>query len=85
MNRKIAVEQSLTPVKDFLAQKGYSVDSIDFNREYTNSLDKYDAVVITGRNENFLGVQDTNTKAAVINAEGLTAEQICSRIEKMAY
>lgn len=85
MNRKVAVEQSLTPVKDFLAQKGYSVDIIDFNRAYTNSLDKYDAVVITGLNENFLGVQDTNTKAAVINAEGLTAEQIYSRIENITH
>jgi galactitol-specific phosphotransferase system IIB component len=82
MNRKIAVEQSLTPVKDFLVQKGYSVDSVNFSKEFTGSMDEYDAVVVTGVNENFLGVEDTNTKAAVINARGLTAEEIQNLIEK---
>ena len=85
INHKVAVEQSLTPVKDFLAQKGWSVDIIDFSRTYTNSLDSYDAVVVTGMNENFLGVQDINTKAVVINAEGLTAEQIYSRIQNITH
>jgi predicted RNA-binding Zn-ribbon protein involved in translation (DUF1610 family) len=36
----------------------------------------------TSRYENFLGVEDTNTKAAVINARGLTAEEIQNLIEK---
>lgn len=82
MNHKIAVEESLTQVKDFLALKGYSVDSINLGREYTRSLDEYDAVVVTGMNENFLGIEDTNTNATVINAKGQTAEQIYSQIEK---
>lgn len=85
MERKIAVEQSLTPVKDFLAQKGYTVESVDFNKEFTRGMDKYYAVVITGVNENFLGVEDINTKAAIINAKGLTAEQIYTQIEQKVH
>jgi len=85
MIRKVAVEQSLTQVKDFLAQKGYSVDSISFGREYTRSLDEYDAVVVTGINENFLGVQNISTNASIINAKGLTAEQVYSQIENKFY
>lgn len=85
MNRKIAVEESLTPVKDFLAQKGYSVDSINFSKEFTRGLDKYDAVVITGINENFLGVEDISTDATIINARGLTAEQVYNQIENKLH
>ena len=46
MNRKIAVEQNLTQVKNFHA-KGYFVDSINFGREFSRDLDEYDAVVVT--------------------------------------
>jgi Uncharacterised protein family (UPF0180). len=82
MDVKVAVEKSLTPVRDFLTQKGYSVETIDFNREFTRGMDKYDAVVVTGIYENFLGVEDISTNAAIINAKGLTAEQIYTQIEK---
>lgn len=80
MNRRIAVEEGLTPVRDFLAGKGFTVDSIDLSTEFTKNMEKYDAIVVTGTNDDFLGVKDTNTKAAVISAKGLTAEQVYSRI-----
>lgn len=80
---KIAVEESLTQVKDFLAQKGYSVGSINFSREYARDLDEYDAVVVTGINENFLGIEDTSTNATVINAKGQTA--FLCQIETLHY
>lgn len=85
MNRKIAVEQGLTPVKDFLAQKGYFVDSINLSEEFERGLDEYDAVVVTGMNENYLGVEDINTNAAIIDAKGLTAEQVYSQIKKKLH
>lgn len=85
MNRKIAVERSLTPVRDLLSSKGYTVDSINMNNEFTKEMQKYDAIVVTGMNEDFLGIQDRNTKALVINAEGLTAEQIYGEIENRLH
>ena len=81
MKHKVAVENSLTPISEYLSKKGYSVDSVDFSKEYTRGMDLYDAVVVTGLNENFLGVEDTNTKAVVIDAKGLTAEQVYNRLE----
>lgn len=81
MKRKVAVEQSLTPVRDLLAGKGYTVESIDLNNEFSKGLEKYDAVVVTGLSENFLGVEDINTGAVVISAKGLTAEQVYNQIE----
>ncbi|NJD04429.1 MAG: YkuS family protein [Ruminiclostridium sp.] len=81
MKHRIAVENSLTPIRDFLSEKGYNVDNIDFSKEYSKGMDKYDAVVVTGLSENFLGVEDTNTKAVVIDAKGLTTEQVYGRLE----
>ena len=85
MKRNIAVERNLTPVKYFLTSKGYNVDSIDINKEYTKGMEKYDAIVVTGMNSNFLGVEDTNTKAVVIEAKGLTSEQVFNELEKRLH
>ncbi len=81
MSRKIAVEQNLTPVKEFLSEKGYSVDSVNIGKEFTREMEKYDAVVVTGMNKDFLGVQDVNTGAVIIDAKGLTAEQVLKEME----
>jgi galactitol-specific phosphotransferase system IIB component len=76
MREKIAIEKNLTPIKKFLTHKGYSVESIDFNTEYTNRMEKYDAIVVTGMNDDFMGIRDINTRAVVIDASGMTPEQI---------
>jgi len=81
MKQKVAVERNLTPVKDFLADKGWNVETIDFRNEYTKQMDKYDAIVVTGMNDNFLGVNDTNTRAVVIDASGLTPEQVYHELQ----
>lgn len=80
MNRKIAVERSLTPVMEYLSEKGYNVEGIDFSKEYSKDIDKYDAIVVTGMNKDFLGVQDTVSKIPVIEAKGLNAEEVYNRI-----
>jgi len=77
MDKKvIAVEHDLTPVKELLSNKGYSVESIDISKEYSNKLDKYDALAVRGMNDNFMGINDTGTKAVIIDAKGMTAEQV---------
>lgn len=85
MDKTIAVENNLTPISEYLAEKGYKVENIDFGQgEFTKNLDKYDAVVVTGMNENFLGVHDTVTKAPVINAKGMTKEDVYNEISSRA-
>lgn len=82
MKQTIAVEHSLDSVKDYLKEKGYQVDSVSISREYSHQMDKYDAVVVTGMNDNILGVNDTNTKAIVIEARGLSAEQVYKELQQ---
>lgn len=84
MKGKIAIEPALTNVKDYLVGKGYEVDSMSPNMEFTKNLQKYDAVVVTGLSKNLLGVHDTETKAAVINADGLSPQDVAREIERLS-
>lgn len=81
MNGKIAIEPSLTNVKNYLNQKGYSVDNINFG-DSSKNLQEYDAIVVTGQNSNFLGYEDAQTKAVVIKADGLTPEQVANELDQ---
>jgi Uncharacterised protein family (UPF0180). len=81
MKGKIAVENELTPVKDYLSGKGYSVDCIDFHNQSPAKLKNYDAIVVTGLNSDYLGNQATKTSAVVINADGMTPEDIAKELE----
>jgi hypothetical protein len=80
MTGKVAIEPNLTPIKDYLSGKGYKVESINFNDKSPKYLNSFDAFVVTGLNTDFLGVEDTKTKAMVINADGLSPEDVASRL-----
>lgn len=81
MHKKIAIEPALSNVKDYLLSMGYKVESIDVNKE-AGSLRGYDAIVVNGLSTNFLGISNTRAKAAVINADGLTPEQVAQQIDQ---
>ncbi|MCX7748425.1 MAG: YkuS family protein [Clostridia bacterium] len=85
MKQKIAIEANLTPIKDYLSNKGFQVESVDISpnsaKEAKQGFDKYDAFVVTGLNSNFLGIQDTTTKAVVIDATGLTPDEVYSQLK----
>jgi hypothetical protein len=81
---KIAIEPTLTHIKDYLSGMGHQVDSMAPNTQFTKNLQNYDAVVVTGLSKNLLGVEDTETKARVINAEGLTPQDVAKEIERFS-
>lgn len=84
MKENIAVSSDLTPVKDYLTEKGYHVNSIDLGEQQSPSkLRGYDAIVLSGGNSDFLGYEESRTKAAVINAAGLTPEEVEKEIESV--
>lgn len=41
-----------------------------------------DCCVVTGLDSNVQGIADTSTQASVITASGMTADEICSEVEK---
>lgn len=81
--RKIGVEKGLSNVVDYLTNQGYSVEvlseSIDKNIPKLKDLD---AIVTAGYNTDMLGISDTETKAPVVNAKGLTPEEVKAQLEQ---
>lgn len=80
--KKIGIEKGLTPVRDFLASKGYSVSEIDLGSKGADTLGSFDAIVVTGLNDNVMGIQTTSTKAPIIEAYGMKPEDIQMAIER---
>ncbi|MDG5789499.1 YkuS family protein [Evansella sp. AB-P1] len=74
---KIGVEQSLTDVQQALQERGHEVVSLQQEQDAAGC----DCCVITGQDENMMGMQDTSTEGSVINAHGMTAEEICQQVD----
>lgn len=79
--QKIAIEPDLTPIKKYLGEMGYHVENINFNEESSKKQNIYDAYVVTGLNSNFLGINDTSSKAIVVDASGLSPEQVYHELQ----
>lgn len=77
MKSRVAVEGSLTNIARDLRTQGYEV--VDLN---SNEIQNVNAVVVSGEDNNVMNMADIKTKAPVINARGMTAEQVRSEIEK---
>lgn len=77
MRKVIAVENNLTPVKDFLVAQGCQV--IDVESAQHQSVD---AVVLSGVKQNLMGIQDVIVNAPVITASGKTPEEIWNNIQQ---
>ncbi|HHY73926.1 MAG TPA: YkuS family protein [Bacillus bacterium] len=74
---KIGVEQSLTQVQQALQEKGHEVVPLK-NESDANGCD---ACVVTGLDNNVMGIANTVIKGPVIEASGLTAEEVCQEID----
>lgn len=77
MERVIAVDENLKGLKEALASQGY--DIVDLTEE---EMKRADAVVITGMDQNMMGMEDIKTKVPVINAQGKSSEDIVKDINE---
>lgn len=74
---KIGVEQSLTNIQQALRDKGYDVVALQQESDAQNC----DCCVVTGLDSNVMGMQDTYTKGSVIDANGMSADEVCQAVE----
>ncbi|MGM7720147.1 YkuS family protein [uncultured Metabacillus sp.] len=74
---KIGVEQSLSDVSSALQEKGYEV--VQLKNE--NDAQGCDCCVVTGQDSNVMGISNVVTAGSVIEASGMTAEEICQQVE----
>jgi hypothetical protein len=75
--QRVAVEEGLQAVSEALQNRGYEVVSLDGMQQGNCSC-----CVVSGGDNNMMGMQDTITEAAVVNAEGMTAEEVCDAVER---
>ncbi|MGE7688404.1 hypothetical protein B1B04_05555 [Lysinibacillus sp. KCTC 33748] len=78
MTRIIGVEQSLTNVEDALKAKGYEVIQLRTEED----AKKCDACVITGQDRDIMGISDPVMAGPVIDADGLSADEVIQRVDK---
>lgn len=79
--QKIAVQEGLDRVKSYLTEKGYEVDLVGFNAVTKAQENAYDAIVLSGMSKDFMGISDTVTRVPVIDASGMTEEEIYKQIQ----
>lgn len=80
--KDIAVEKGLSNISDYLKNNGYNVSEIDIGQKNSKDfLDGFDAVVLMDMDNDFMGIENTSTKASVIVASGMRPEDVKARIE----
>lgn len=75
---KIGVEQSLSDVQQALQEKGYEIVQL----KSENDAKGCDCCVVTGQDSNVMGIQNAVTQGSVIEASGLSADQVCQQVEQ---
>jgi len=74
----IAVDEDLKGLREAIAGQGYEVVSLN-----EKDIDKADAVVVSGMEDDLMNIQDIKTKAPVINAVGKTSEEIVKGLQDL--
>lgn len=80
--KDIAVEKGLSNIRDYLMNNGYQVSEIDIGQKSDkNLMERFDAVVLSGMDNDFMGIEDTGSEAPVIIASGMKPEDIKARLD----
>ncbi|MBH0155709.1 MULTISPECIES: YkuS family protein [Fictibacillus] len=74
---RIGVEQSLSNVSDALRSKGHDV--VELRQE--QDANGCDCCVISGQDQNIMGIQNAETQGSVLNAHGMSADEVCQAVE----
>lgn len=83
MKKKVAIEQNLDNVKEYLEERGIKTEQFSGSQLINSSkISKYDAIIVSGSNKDFLGMEDAKTKVPVIDATGMTPQEIYNNITR---
>ncbi|MBM7572214.1 YkuS family protein [Aquibacillus albus] len=74
---RIGIEETLSDVKSALQEKGY--ETIDLRQE--DDANNCDCCVISGQDKDVMGMQTASFGGSVINADGLSANEIVQQVE----
>lgn len=81
--KKIGVEKGLDSIGDYLSSQGYSVETLSEDlKSNVSKCNNLDVIITADYNTNMMGFSDTSTKTPIINASGLTQEEIKQMIDQ---
>ncbi|MDI6617727.1 MAG: YkuS family protein [Clostridiales bacterium] len=81
--KNIGVEKNLTNVIEYLTMQGYKIHEFDTSQKNSKDfIDGFDAVIVSGIDKNLMGIQNTGAKTSIIDANGLTPQDIQKQIEQ---
>ncbi|TMW73015.1 YkuS family protein [Alteribacter natronophilus] len=75
---RVGVEQSLSAIQQALQEKGHEIVQL----QQQGDEDGCDCCVISGQDQNVMGMQDTQQQGSVINAHGMSADEVCQQVEQ---
>lgn len=82
---KVGIEEPLSNVKRYLESRDCSVEVLDSNnKECRRALNKFDAIIVTGADSNFMGMEDVMTATNVISAQGKTEDEVYNEVLRAA-
>jgi hypothetical protein len=76
MRNLVAVEDGLTDVKEALENAGFK--TVNLSKNTSNPI----AIVVTGMDDNFLGMHTVTNEVPVIDCRALTAEQVVEEVQR---
>lgn len=79
MPETIAVSDDMSAYSQLLKEAGYTIIPVS-----ERALKEAQAIVIDGLDQNFLGMEDPMTKAPVINADGMSPEDVLKAVKERA-
>lgn len=83
MQKRVAVEKNLNNVKELFERNGYSVEMFDDSQLFrAPEVGRYDAIITSGGNRNFMGDHNTAARIPVITLDGQTPEEILKRVNE---
>lgn len=75
--KNIGIQKELSTVKNYLDNNGYKTFEVDTtNKNSSTTLKSFDALIVTGMDDNEMGFDNTATKIPVVNADGMTPEDV---------
>lgn len=81
---RVAVEANLSTFQKYLSQQGYQVDALDATNMNQGVQSNYSAIVISGMDQNLMGIENVVQNCPVINAHGLTPEEVYQRLQNLS-
>lgn len=83
MAKRIAVSDSLAPIKRYLHNEGFEVVNMESDARISEKgMGDYDAIIVSGMDDNLMGMEDISSRAVVINAAGKPPQEISAELRE---